>query len=233
MTFTKERLLKIKTWRETYGPDSNVVLPAEEAEALAQIALAALEFRADAEPVARDAIRYRFLRDKDAFGEDNAPGLASWDDLAELDTGDFDSAVDARIKASDVPLYTRPQPAPVAVDFKKLARELVENLVDCNGADDSAVKQYQKWAEKTCRAAMLQGKAEPVSQPYTLREWIPCNERLPESGGNYWGWWNESKRQGPVWFIKSDLQAQFQSSEITHWMPLPAAPKQEAQEVKK
>ncbi|EIH0917908.1 DUF551 domain-containing protein, partial [Escherichia coli] len=38
----------IKEWRETYGPGSNVVLPAEEAEELARIALASLE----AEPVA-------------------------------------------------------------------------------------------------------------------------------------------------------------------------------------
>ncbi|HEB5782049.1 TPA: hypothetical protein R0M93_004936, partial [Escherichia coli] len=44
---TKERLLTIKQWRETYGPGSNVVLPAEEAEELARIALASLE----AEPV--------------------------------------------------------------------------------------------------------------------------------------------------------------------------------------
>lgn len=38
-TITKERLLTIKQWRETYGPGSNVVLPAEEAEELARIAL--------------------------------------------------------------------------------------------------------------------------------------------------------------------------------------------------
>ncbi|EKS2038770.1 DUF551 domain-containing protein, partial [Escherichia coli] len=37
------RLLTIKQWRETYGPGSNVVLPAEEAEELARIALASLE----------------------------------------------------------------------------------------------------------------------------------------------------------------------------------------------
>lgn len=37
-TITKERLLTIKEWRETYGPGSNVVLPAEEAEELARIA---------------------------------------------------------------------------------------------------------------------------------------------------------------------------------------------------
>ncbi|HHW3520824.1 TPA: DUF551 domain-containing protein, partial [Escherichia coli] len=47
ITITKERLLTIKQWRETYGPGSNVVLPAEEAEELARIALASLE----AEPI--------------------------------------------------------------------------------------------------------------------------------------------------------------------------------------
>ncbi|HGD7510953.1 TPA: hypothetical protein ACI692_002628 [Escherichia coli] len=46
-TITKERLLTIKQWRETYGPGSNVVLQAEEAEELARIALASLE----AEPI--------------------------------------------------------------------------------------------------------------------------------------------------------------------------------------
>ena len=45
-TITKERLLTIKQWRETYGPGSNVVLPAEEAEELARIALASLEAEA-------------------------------------------------------------------------------------------------------------------------------------------------------------------------------------------
>ncbi|HAJ7973672.1 TPA: dTDP-6-deoxy-L-hexose 3-O-methyltransferase [Escherichia coli] len=43
ITITKGRLLTIKQWRETYGPGSNVVLPAEEAEELARIALASLE----------------------------------------------------------------------------------------------------------------------------------------------------------------------------------------------
>ncbi|MFL9053847.1 hypothetical protein [Escherichia coli] len=64
-TITKERLLTIKQWRETYGPGSNVVLPAEEAEELARIALAALE----AEPVAwTDEEELRDVR-KYGFGE--------------------------------------------------------------------------------------------------------------------------------------------------------------------
>jgi hypothetical protein len=48
-TITRERLLKIQQWRETYGPGSNVVLPAEEVEELARIALASLEAEAVAE----------------------------------------------------------------------------------------------------------------------------------------------------------------------------------------
>lgn len=44
----RERLEKIKSWRETYGVGSNVMLPAEEAEELARIALVAI----DSEPVA-------------------------------------------------------------------------------------------------------------------------------------------------------------------------------------
>lgn len=44
----RERLEKIKSWRETYGAGSNVILPAEEAEELARIALATM----DGEPVA-------------------------------------------------------------------------------------------------------------------------------------------------------------------------------------
>ncbi|EGF0251251.1 DUF551 domain-containing protein [Salmonella enterica] len=53
MTITKERLLKTQHWRETYGADSNVMLPAEEAEELARIALAAPE------PVVPESISVR------------------------------------------------------------------------------------------------------------------------------------------------------------------------------
>lgn len=56
------------------------------------------------------------------------------------------------------PLYLHAQPAPVAPempDFKKLARELVDNLVDCGGLDEGVKEKYLEWAEKTCHAAMF------------------------------------------------------------------------------
>ncbi|EOW1855727.1 hypothetical protein ACN0O4_003815 [Escherichia albertii] len=69
-TMTKERLLTIKQWRETYGPGSNVVLPAEEAEELARIALASLE----AEPV---AWRYRYVK-KGVTDSQGEPWVGDW-----------------------------------------------------------------------------------------------------------------------------------------------------------
>ncbi|EOT2530667.1 hypothetical protein ACNDUQ_005740, partial [Escherichia coli] len=70
ITITKGRLLTIKQWRETYGPGSNVVLPAEEAEELARIALASLE----AEPM---AWRYRYVK-KGVTDFQGKPWVGDW-----------------------------------------------------------------------------------------------------------------------------------------------------------
>lgn len=65
-------------------------------------------------------------------------------------------------------LHIKEQPAPVAPvvpDFKKLARELVDNLVDCGGLDEGVKEKYLEWAEKTCRAAMLQSQSLTGNSP--------------------------------------------------------------------
>lgn len=54
------------------------------------------------------------------------------------------------------------QPAPVVPDFKKLALELVDNLVDCGCLDDGVEEGYLKWVEDTCRAAMLAATPQEV-----------------------------------------------------------------------
>ncbi|EPR6329099.1 DUF551 domain-containing protein [Escherichia coli] len=96
-TITKERLLTIKQWRETYGPGSNVVLPAEEAEELARIALASLT----AEPVV-------YMWDSERKDID-APGYYRTEHLvfAESSVKQWGGRV--------VPLYTA-QPVPVTPD---------------------------------------------------------------------------------------------------------------------
>ena len=96
-TITKERLLTIRQWRETYGPGSNVVLPAEEAEELARIALASLT----AEPVV-------YMWDSERKDID-APGYYRTEHLvfAESSVKQWGGRV--------VPLYTA-QPVPVTPD---------------------------------------------------------------------------------------------------------------------
>ncbi len=59
-------------------------------------------------------------------------------------------------------LHIKEQPAPVVPDFKKLARELVDNLVDCGGLDEGVKEKYLEWAEKTCHAAMLAATPQEV-----------------------------------------------------------------------
>nr|WP_228758129.1 DUF551 domain-containing protein [Citrobacter freundii] len=147
-----------------------------------------------------------------------------------------------------IPLYLHSKPAPVVPDdLLSMAASAIEDLLEHTGPSTNYYSGVWADVPGKLRAAMLQsfGNSEkldevgswnnhmntPTTQagnsPVTSCGWIPVSEQMPESDGNYWGWWSESKRQGPVWFIKSDLQAQFQSSEITHWMPLPAAPQQE------
>ena len=132
-TFTKERLLTIKQWRETYGPGSNVVLPAEEAEELARIALASLE----AEPVAWKATFTQIDNEYNTF-------TALYSDKAEAErwvrlhkVGDF--------RAEITPLYAAP-PAMVVPDEM--------DLLTCHL--DGVTETYADgW--NACRAAMLKG----------------------------------------------------------------------------
>ncbi|WP_258316654.1 dATP/dGTP pyrophosphohydrolase domain-containing protein [Klebsiella variicola] len=132
-------------------------------------------------------------------------------------------------------LHIKEQPAPVAPvvpDFKKLARVLVDNLVDCGGLDEGVEEKYLEWAEKTCRAAML--AAAPHDTPAlnsvqsvdsVADRWIPVSERMPESTGVYFGW--DGKRVLEVNCFFGGFSAnQFIHGEITHWMPLPAAPQE-------
>ena len=135
-TITKERLLTIKQWRETYGPGSNVVLPAEEAEELARIALASLE----AEPVA-------WMRDDADGREYNARN--------EFSGG-----------GKGVPLYRVPPAPVVPAVLERLRsivtdpRALTRRKEWVSGQQYSYVllENVEAMVDEACRAAMLQGK---------------------------------------------------------------------------
>ncbi|HFF8929645.1 DUF551 domain-containing protein [Escherichia coli] len=135
ITITKERLLTIKQWRETYGPDSNVVLPAEEAEELARIVLASLE----AEPIGEvSEKRYGLIMD----GTVDLGGKSTY----RIIKGE--KAM--KLFPLGTKFYTAP-PAPVSVPA---AMEIDDDF-------DSAFEHGKAVGWNAYRAAMLQ--AEPVS----------------------------------------------------------------------
>ncbi|HCO6353652.1 TPA: DUF551 domain-containing protein [Escherichia coli] len=124
-TITKERLLTIKQWRETYGPGSNVVLPAEEAEELARIALASLEV---------EPIGFRCRRN------DN---LGDWSYVYHREPDDFE-----RKHLVIEGIYAAP-PAPVVPEEKPIPNPLSMYAVDAV----AAIAEVRGW--NACRAAML------------------------------------------------------------------------------
>ncbi|EFK2740080.1 DUF551 domain-containing protein [Escherichia coli] len=157
ITITKERLLTIKQWRETYGPGSNVVLPAEEAAELARIALTSLE----AEPVA-----YIFK---------HPAGKLFWALTDESNKEQADVIpVYAAAPASVVPDNAS---EPLAYAYKELTPEIMRNhlaVFERYGIapnDSSTTIQALRIALDGIERsdAMLHG-AEPVSQTYKLNE---------------------------------------------------------------
>ncbi|MCS1254647.1 hypothetical protein NX005_22890, partial [Escherichia coli] len=145
-TITKERLLTIKQWRETYGPGSNVVLPAEEAEELARIALVSLE----AGPVAvSDDMAY-------AFHHALSDSSLGTDEVEEIKVGL--RAAFANVTAQPVPVV----PGEIADD---LMEKLPKSDAWANGVRGG-------W--NACRAVMLQsGNFREIAETSTNSPVIP------------------------------------------------------------
>lgn len=130
MTITKERLLKIQHWRETYGADSNVMLPAEEAEELARIALAALEAEKGADPIVfTDERNLRHI----ARGRETS-----------LIWGKQNQEV------GDIPLYRHAQPVPVDKEFipKNLDKALGVVGVALPESKEEFNFQIERWIQR-------------------------------------------------------------------------------------
>ncbi|EFB6848481.1 DUF551 domain-containing protein [Escherichia coli] len=218
-TITKERLLTIKQWRETYGPGINVVLPAEEAEELARIALASLE----AEPVGAFHI-----------AEQQVDGTSDY-----LKDGEW--PIDNGI----IEVYAAP---PVPVVPAALPENDDEDGHDIDYLEPSEVYALGRTAGwNACRAAMLHGKYEQPqnaqqnipenipggNSPGTPDSWISCSDRMPEetgdiivvSDGIVMSGISYSRRDG-FYIAALEYDDDEPIDGVTHWMPLPEAPQE-------
>ncbi|WP_113388335.1 dATP/dGTP pyrophosphohydrolase domain-containing protein [Escherichia coli] len=214
-TITKERLLTIKQWRETYGPGSNVVLPAEEAEELARIALASLE---------REQIRHEHAKWSDStFGcvgpigplkhlsKEAREAAAEPDDLSEWADMQF-LLWDAQRRAG--------------ISDAEITAAMEDKL---------KINMERQWPEPKDGEPRLHIK-EHGNSPVTTDGWISCSERMPEetkmllafSQGEivaaYWNWVVnpiDYKKYRAFTYLSGNIL-----DDVTHWMPLPEPPQE-------
>ncbi|EFN5307578.1 DUF550 domain-containing protein, partial [Escherichia coli] len=201
-TITKERLLTIKQWRETYGPGSNVVLPAEEAEELVRIALASLE---------REQIRHEHAKWSDStFGcvgpigplkhlsKEALEAAAEPDDLSEW--------ADMQFLLWDAQRRAGISDAEITVAME----------------DKLKINMERQWPEPKDGEPRLHIK-EPGNSPVTPDSWISCSERMPNDAqwcvvdaedGYYVQCWSE----GQGW-LGDDIS--LRNCDVIRWMPIP------------
>ncbi|EJZ0134325.1 DUF551 domain-containing protein [Escherichia coli] len=187
-TITKERLLTIKQWRETYGPGSNVVLPAEEAEELARIALASLE----AKPIGAFHIAEQqvdgtsdYLKDGE-WPIDNGiievyavpPAPVPLTEVQRAMLHDMDVEISAELEEEEEIYRDGIRKCIAALRYHHKRAETCSNGYTGSTLEEDTLKSIN-FLKRNNIAAMLHG-AEPVTTAYKLPDgWISCSERMP------------------------------------------------------
>lgn len=122
----------------------------------------------------------------------------------------------------DGPLAGRMKPEVISDGYMMVPKEPTEAMLTASYMFAHVESPRESWA------AMLAATPQsPGSEPATVPgKWIPVSERMPESNGVYFGW--DGKRVLEVYCFFGGFSAnQFIHGEITHWMPLPAAPQED------
>ncbi|MEF3028380.1 DUF551 domain-containing protein [Klebsiella pneumoniae] len=235
----RERLEKIKSWRETYGAGSNVMLPAEEAEELARMALAAM----DSEPVivvgddGGDALSYRRL-------------IQSFEPGTKL----YRHAQPAPVVPDGyvmVPMRLTAENGAKGALSGEFSETKFVNCPECFGDDEcetcdgsgrieitvpvtwTTIKEI--WAKGVEHFAAA--PQSPGSEPATVPgKWIPVSERMPDREVDVQVYCPDKKEQMVAYLERNELEGYFRFAtwrtgdgiycQPTHWMQLPAGPRE-------
>ncbi|QLY43450.1 DUF551 domain-containing protein [Escherichia coli] len=221
ITITKERLLTIKQWRETYGPGSNVVLPAEEAEELARIALASLEqnvlsgnsplIPGEVLSAIREVARIR--ADFDDFDGDRR-GIGDCLDEAEQELIVTINKYASQLAVEPVVPAVLERLRTIVADPRALPRR--KEWVSGQQYSYVLLENVEAMVDEACHAAMLQG-SQPVSQTYKFPVNTPCQDApahiwlqtagvWPEDGElSELTWCSHNQHHDDTLYVRADL----------------------------
>ncbi|EFO9340565.1 DUF551 domain-containing protein, partial [Escherichia coli] len=205
-TITKERLLTIKQWRETYGPGSNVVLPAEEAEELARIALESLE---------AEAVMF-CISGQNVDSEEHVSTSKAVVDAWVEEWNQVDGSPGEPLYKTMPLYYHAALPAPVVPEEATPENvEMLSGYVSTYKLTDSE-RDIAAEIWNACRAAMLQG-SQPVSQTYKFPVNTPCQDApahiwlqtagvWPEDGElSELTWCSHNQHHDDTLYVRADL----------------------------
>lgn len=227
---TKEQAKDLRNAFDCWQQDYDPVEDKEQYDmfGLGMVAMDALLASLEAEPVAY-VIQDRYERQNDDPGylsRSHVTKYVSDDDIQEHEI-------------TCTPLYTAP-PAPVSdsliSELLAIAKKAAEEADECAHAEwnDDSMEHSAAISDWERRAAMLQGA--DGNSPVIPDCWVACSERMPNVGDIVLTAMGESVNVGEM--ERSGANYRFFTSVIsgrelpaTHWMPLPAAPQQEAKNV--
>lgn len=214
-TITKDRLLTIQHWRETYGPGSNVVLPAEEAEELARIALASLAAVSDERAAYELFMEKRFGEsvdrrrakngDREYMAWDMALGWIIWcHRAAMLQSGNFrenkNSSTNNFREIAETSTNYPAIPSEVLSAILKVARIRADfddfdgdrrGIGDClDEAEQELIVTINKYASQLAAEPIAPNDVREQTAipqvPVTPDGWISCSEQMPVIGELNW-----------------------------------------------
>ncbi|EAA2592315.1 DUF551 domain-containing protein [Salmonella enterica subsp. enterica] len=212
---------------ETYGPGSNVMLPAEEAEELARIALAALE--AASEPVVPESISVRQA-------------------ISALESADCVTTIGQAYKmgwnACRAAMLHGAEPVSQTYNLPELI-EGMEVSIDVSTCDADAGHRYFGTVTEVSELdtakngyILLVQDAKPNfdvngNSPVIPGGWISCSERMPDNDESKPIAIFTGKCLGQGMFVATydddgffDYWEGMEIIGVTHWMPLPEPPQQ-------
>lgn len=229
-TITKEQLIEKLQHRIAVTANYPDVEEAQLDAVIFKIALASLEAEAVAYSLIfrnMDGVLNDYVNANTTFSTiEKAQAYGRGGNYVRQNDGSLQWVSDPSLDPVVVPLYTAP-PAPVSVPA---AMEMDDDF-------DSSFEHGKAVGWNAYRAAMLQsfGNSEQLNSPVIPDGWVACVERMPSAGEQVLAYRPDAPESNdPLIKMATYVGGSAHGHGFdcyckpTHWMPLPAAPQQEA-----